>query len=72
MAQRREQNAGPKPTKSKCKFASLQASHVNGLILATLGVKNTKDITYTKAKIIEVFFKWENGLSKFIVASQFV
>jgi hypothetical protein len=60
---------GPKPTQSKCKFASWQASHVNGFILASLRVKNTKDITYTKAKIIEVFFFLkENGLWKFIVA----
>lgn len=30
-------------------------SHVNGLILAASGVKNTKDITYTKAYVIEVW-----------------
>lgn len=57
---------GPKPIKSKCKFVSWQASHVNGLTLATVGVKIQKT-SYTKAKVIEFFFK-ENGLSKFIVA----
>lgn len=55
VAHRRKQNAGSKANKIQNKFATWHVSHVNGLILAACGVKNTKDITYTKAKVIEVW-----------------
>lgn len=55
VAHRRKQNAGSKANKIQNKFATWHVSHVNGLILAACGVKNTKDTTYTKAKVIEVW-----------------
>lgn len=49
MAHRRKQNAGSKANKTQNKFTTIL-----GLVLAAFGIKNTKGITYTKAKVIEV------------------
>lgn len=49
MAHRRKQNVRSKANKTQNKFATLLE-----LVLAAFGVKNTKGITYTQAKVIEV------------------